>query len=397
MARGFAVLGLAFMTLIALPLSYCHAEDDDPVVYKKPLSEWLTILKSDKTEKNRRAALIALGDVGLRSRKTVSAVSGALHDDESAGVREAAAQLLGKLAFKAVDLLPEAQGAVRVNLQDDLKLSLSALMEALRGDKMAKVRTSAATGLGRLGPDAAPALAALIGALKDKDDAPRAAAAEALGRIGPKASDAVPSLLECLKDKKADRFVRIYAAFALGRTDGDIPVIVPALSETLGETDAHTEVRKAAAESLAYLAQIKKNTAESYPVMVKVLTKEPGKKSLEVRRAAASALNQMKPEAKAVLPDLKSALTDEDKFIRSQVLHIIGQLGPDGSEAVPDVIGRLKEDQVLEVRLAAIEALGALGVNSKEVVEALNAASRSSIAGVREAAKEALKKVQAEK
>jgi HEAT repeat protein len=105
----------------------------------------------------------------------------------------------------------------------------------------------------------------------------------------------------------------------------------------------------------------------------------------------------MTPDAKDVLPDLKSALKDEDKFVRSQILHVLGRLGNEAAEAVPDVIERLKDDQVLEVRLAAIEALGALGINSKEVIEALNASSRSSIAGVRDASKEALKKLQPEK
>src|SRR5438132_13525165 len=81
MARGPVLSFLALILIVALPLPHCFAEDDDQVVYKKPVSEWLTILKSDKTEKNRRAALIALGDVGLRSRKVVPAVSAALKED----------------------------------------------------------------------------------------------------------------------------------------------------------------------------------------------------------------------------------------------------------------------------------------------------------------------------
>ncbi len=391
MARAPVLLWLAIFTLVTSPPQVCWAEDEEAVVYKKPLSEWLGTLKSDKVEKNRRAALIAVGEVGLRSRKVVPAVAAALRQDESTTVREAAAQLLGRLAFKATDLLPEANGAVRVALIEDRKQALEALMEALRGDKVAKVRTASGTGLGRLGPDAAPAVAALTAALKDKDDATRAASAEALGRIGRDATEAVPALLDCLKDKKADRFVRIFAAFALGRTEGDSAVVVPALSETLADSDNLPDVRKSAAEALG---QIGRSAADSVPVLVRILTKEPTKQTVEVRRAAAAALDRIHPDAKSVLPDLRGALKDEDKFVRSQVLHVLGRLGSDGTEAVPDVIQRLTDDQVLEVRLAAIEALGALGVNSKEVIEALNAASRSSIAGVRDAAKEALKKLQ---
>ncbi len=159
----------------------------------------------------------------------------------------------------------------------------------------------------------------------------------------------------------------------------------------MADSDSLPDVRKSAAEALG---QIGRSAADSVPILVRILTKEPTKQTVEVRRAAAAALDRIHPNAKSVLPDLRGALKDEDKFVRSQVLHVLGRLGSDGTEAVPDVIQRLTDDQVLEVRLAAIEALGALGVNSKEVIEALNAASRSSIAGVRDAAKEALKKLQ---
>ncbi|MFL5245134.1 MAG: HEAT repeat domain-containing protein [Gemmataceae bacterium] len=390
MARAPVRIILAALTWFTCCLQIGLAQNEEPVVYKRPLSEWLATLKGDKTDKNRRAALIALGEIGLRSRKVVPAVALALRQDESATVREAAAQLLGRLAFKATDLLQDATGAVRVGLIEDRKQALEALMEALRADKVAKVRTASGTGLGRLGPDAAPAVAALAAALKDKDDTTRAAAAEALGRIGRDAGEAVPALLDCLKDKKADRFVRMFAAFALGRTEGDSAVVVPALSETLADPACPSDVRKAAAEALG---QIGRSAADSVPILVSALTKEPTKQTVDIRRAAATALDRIHPEAKAVLPDLKAALKDDDKFVRSQILHLLGRLGNEGADAVPDVIQRLKDDQVLEVRLAAIEALGALGVNSKEVIEALTAASRSSVAAVRDAAKEALKKL----
>src|SRR5258708_27775958 len=114
MARAPVMLWLAVFALIISSPQACRAEDEEAVVYKKPLSEWLGTLKSDKVEKNRRAALIAVGEVGLRSRKVVPAVAAPLRQDESATVRQAAAQLLGPLAFKATDLLPGATCAVRL-------------------------------------------------------------------------------------------------------------------------------------------------------------------------------------------------------------------------------------------------------------------------------------------
>src|SRR5262245_21002948 len=141
MARAPLMVCLTVLTLLGSPFQFCRGDDDDPVVYKKPLSEWLTALKTDKADKRRRAALLALGDVGLRSRKVVPVVSAALHQDESPMIREASAQLLGRLAYKATDLLPEAGGQVRVTLLEERKQAMAALMDAVRGDKVAKVRT----------------------------------------------------------------------------------------------------------------------------------------------------------------------------------------------------------------------------------------------------------------
>jgi HEAT repeat protein len=100
------------------------------------------------------------------------------------------------------------------------------------------------------------------------------------------------------------------------------------------------------------------------------------------------------PDSKSILPDLKIAIQDDDKFVRCQILQLLGRMGKGSSELVPDIILRLKEDQVIEVRLAAIEALAALGDKSKEIIDALTIASRNNQAAIRDAAKEALSKLE---
>jgi HEAT repeat protein len=391
MARPFHALTWAALLLTAGLVG--ANEEQEPVVLRKPLSEWLTILRSDKQEKSRRGALIALEIVGLQSRKVVPAVAQAARQEEAPAVREAAVVLLGRLAAKAADAAADDASREKEAAREALKPALETLTEVLREDKIARNRSAAATALGRLGSAAKASVPALSAALKDKDDGPRAAAAEALGRLGDDAADAVPALLDAYKDPKADRFLRIYAAFALGRAargKEGAPEAVTALASTLADAQASPDVRKATAEALGVFGP---DAAAAVPALVKALG---DKQAVELRRAAAFALDQIRPEAKAVLPDLKAALGDEDKFVRAQILHLIGGLGEGATALVPDVIGRLQADQVTEVRLAAIEALGTLGLKSNDVLAALTAASRSSQTAIRDAALAALKRIQGE-
>lgn len=64
-------------------------------------------------------------------------------------------------------------------------------------------RVNACVELAKAGPDAAPAVPALIVALKDSDFLVRRLAANALGVIGPKAKEAIPALKEATKDRDA--------------------------------------------------------------------------------------------------------------------------------------------------------------------------------------------------
>jgi HEAT repeat protein len=69
-------------------------------------------------------------------------------------------------------------------------------------------------GLGRIGPEAATAIPALLELLQDEQVPVRAAAATALGQMGPSAREAVSALTAALHDKEPQ--VRRHAAQALG-------------------------------------------------------------------------------------------------------------------------------------------------------------------------------------
>lgn len=83
----------------------------------------------------------------------------------------------------------------------------------LLGDPSWKVRTWAARLLGRIGPDAYPAVPHLISALQDQIISVRSCAAYALGRLGEKANVSIPALEKTLHDPV--RSVRTAAHMAL--------------------------------------------------------------------------------------------------------------------------------------------------------------------------------------
>jgi hypothetical protein len=79
--------------------------------------------------------------------------------------------------------------------------AVPALIQALR-EPSAQQRLRAARVLARIGPAALEAVPVLIERLEDADPLVRKAAARALGQIGPEAIEAVPSLMRVLQDQE---------------------------------------------------------------------------------------------------------------------------------------------------------------------------------------------------
>ena len=371
-------------------------EKEEPSVGRFTATQLIVMLRTDKRAEARRAALGLLEFIGPRYRKCPAAVTVALKEDSEESVREAAAQVLGKLAQRAHEIKEKELRDGAVETRDG---ALAALRAALQNDKSPRVREAAASALGRVGADdpareasllSAQRLAVpvLIAALKDTASGTRAAAAESLGRLGQMSEEAVPALVETFKDRKADRFVRGYAAFAIGRIDGGgARAAVPALGAALVDAEAPVEVRRSAAEALRALGTDAAGATEQLGQALK-------DKSVAVRRTAAAALGQVGPEARAALPALEQAARDQDKFVRAQVLHVLGGLPQDAARVVPLLLDGMK-DQLLDVRLAAIEAFARLGPEAKDAIPVLTAAAKNDSQGVvRDAAAEALKKIQ---
>jgi HEAT repeat protein len=426
MRRRFLCPALVLLTAALLTGAARPAQDEDPTVRGKyRASQMVTFLKTADSPKARGAAARLLGEVGIRYRKGLPALVTALKEDKDEAVREAAAEALGKVGQAAQDVKEKTDRPSAEDLRD---AALDGLRAALKADRSPKVRAAAAAALGRIATDPndpnvraddARLLAnhratavVLTAALKETDAEARAAAADSLGRLALlvqkrampalagtfEEQNTVAALVEAFKDRKADRFVRGYAALAICRLGGDeARAAVPALAEALTEASAPVEVRRAAAEALGAL---KGDAAEAAGALGQALKD----KSVIVRRAAAAALDQIGPGARPALAALKEAAGgdedkvsgvlpgDEDKFVRAFALHALGALTDDARDVIKNLTHGMK-DQLLDVRLAAIEALGRLGPAAEAAAPALRAASRDSQKAVRDAAEEALKKV----
>jgi hypothetical protein len=183
----------------------------------------------DKDSDARRKAVKELGEAGKDAQSAAPALVEALKDKDLF-VRRFAAQALG-------------------DVEADPKVAAKPLAEVLKNPKEKKeVQEAAAGSLGRMG---AAGVAPLTAAIKDDatDNDVRRRAVEALGKIGPDAKPAIPALLVVLRmapgakkkgaDKDAD--FRIEAATALGHiaTPGDKEVL-----ETLRDMGGGKDLKK---------------------------------------------------------------------------------------------------------------------------------------------------------
>ncbi len=198
--------------------------------------------------------------------------------------------------------------------------------------------------LAEIGPAAAPAIPALIAALKDEDWDVRSSAARALGNIGPAAASAVPSLIAALKDE--NRNVWDKAVDALGNIG---PAAVPALIAALKDKDS--DVRSSAARALG---QIGPAAASAVPSLIAALKD----KNSNVRYFAAGALGNIGPAAASAVPSLIAALKDKDLDVCRSAAWSLGDIGD--PHAIPPLEKMIRKDPNPYCRQAAQEAFDKL-------------------------------------
>jgi HEAT repeat protein len=214
-------------------------------------------------------------------------------------------------------------------------------------------RKKALEELGRLGPQARPALATALDLVKAPDVEVRTLAQETIARMGPPTKDDVPIYAAALRDSAPE--VCIVAAGqlgALGRYAQSELVFLRVLT-----LDMDTAIRESAT------AAVLRIEADLLPTLTQGLQD----KSVSERCRCARELALMGANAKAALPNLVEALADGNSAVRLAARDVFVAIGPDAVM----VLGEGLRDKNADVRLSAIYALGRMGPDARFVLPEL--------------------------
>lgn len=348
--------------------------DEEPVYDGKKADVWAEILKLDTSARKRALAATALGE--LRTKHRVKD----LHKDLGRSLRVDKSSAVRAQCAIAIAGLPVF----------DIKEIDFELVEAVKEEKDSRVRKELSALFARhpeFGKRAVPGLSAI---LKDPDAEARAAAADALAKLGSDAKDAATDLLTLLND--ADKPARHAGIFALGRVSPDNPSFVAAaLIKRFNEEKDH-ELRRDIVVSLKLIGDKSEST-------VAALAKALQDPEDDVKSSAAACLGTFGEAAKpAVESLLKLATQSKNKGLRIDALRAFGSaLGPALKDRLKDVIAIMETDADFEVRLAAVEEIGSLGMelkDDKDTIAALRKRQSDPQAKVREAAAAAIRRIE---
>jgi HEAT repeat protein len=267
---------------------------------------------------------------------------------------EAALKSLGSIAVPGlVDLLDRRDSFFRKWIWNSagrwpFRLRQSVLSR-IRAPLAQEVRLASVHALGFLGPQAAEARPALARALRDEDRAVAHGAALALAQTG---TNAIPLLIQALSDRRPE--VRVEAAFGLGQMGADAEAAVPALVKCL--SDPSESVHLASAHSLSNMG------GASISKLIEVVKNERGR----ARRGAAKAIGWAYPSRRLSVPPLLEMVRDEDPASRKQAIETLAALNATSEPVIAALTEALK-DPVMQVRLAATDALRSMKVSPPSV------------------------------
>lgn len=328
------------------------------------------LLESDEFEAVRFSAAFALGSINHKDQASTKALVAAARSDKpilrAVSLWALARQNPDKLGVVAYAAKKLAEGLTSNDAElrtvaakmlgqfgSHPEIVGPALAKAMQ-DSDPRVVRHALDALATIGPKILPRICEAL-----KDQRRRHFAAALIYRLGPQAAPAVPAIIEALQGLSAseeDVLFRRHAQLALAAIGPEAKDAIPLLIESLASDDL--EVRGTACYALGKMGAV---AAEAVPVLDKRLQELDGGS----RTSLIWALMQIRPgdkdvEAKAV-PLLVEALSYDHELVRLEAATSLGQIA---SAATPEIIARLKEvaekdadDDVREAAAAAVKAL----------------------------------------
>ncbi|MBY0326623.1 HEAT repeat domain-containing protein [bacterium] len=387
---------VAALLILGMLTHALMAFQEEPVFQGKKFSEWETMLKVDsnysklsdaekeKSSRSRRAGLIALELMASSlDKRILPSMVLVLKNDPEEKLRETAALSLTRVALKMSEKTKSASTR---------QYAAEVLKESLEKDKSIRVKEIAASSLGKMVPESAPAIPALILAMKQKDTGLRVAAVDALRRLGPEAKDAAPDLRALASDSTADIISKSFAFLALGNLkDG---AAIPVLLQTVQDAKMPLELRLPAANAISMMGG---EAGGAFAEKLGLLLIEEGTPK-DLKIALSITLDSQESFAYPAWKSMVPALKDRDAAVRSIILHCLGNIGvklqKDFKVVQAAVLGCVN-DSALEVRLAAVETLGRWGpeLSDDEVVKKVESLTKDTAKEMRETAATVLKRL----
>ena len=325
---------------------------------------------ADPSEEVRVASARGLGSFGAGARTAVPALTRAL-EDKAIDVRVAAAQALGAIGPEARSAVPaldraldDSAGIVTYSAAEALGSIKGPAVEVLarRLDQPAFLPLAAAV-LGNIGPEAAPAVPALVRHLGTQEPESQLEVLLAIGSIGPKAAPAATKpLLELLKsaEGRAKRGA-VYALAKIGAKE-----VTPQLQEGVRQSDDPLFQRTCAWA----LVTLDPENAEYVELALPRLMAGLSDEMPLIRKECAIAIQKIGPEAKAAVPELVRALETSDPEVQAEILDALAKIGPEAKPAIPAAVKLLDGPDPM-AKYTAMHFLGTQGEAAKDAAPAL--------------------------
>lgn len=296
--------------------------DLGPWVCSRLLEELTALIETDN-EDTTCIAVYAIGRAGPRAASAVPKVIPLL-DHRSEHVRDQAVESLVSVGEPAVLALTQATARDSNRLREnsavvigkigpEAKPAIPALLRLLNGDLYPEVRRQAALALGSIGADPVTCIPPIFEALEDEDDQVRMAAVTSLGQFG---DFGVPFVTEALRHESEG--VRLIAVTTLGQSGSRAEIAVPQLIQIL-KSDPNPLIRNL---SIVTLGKIGPPASDAVPTL---LTMADGA-DYHTRSWVFEALGKLGSAARTAIPLLTEALDDSNELVRKSAKKALQEL-----------------------------------------------------------------------